>query len=149
MSKSIEHTIFFPHPPQAVWEYLTNAELLSEWLMENDFKPLVGSRFQFRAKPVPALEWDGIANCTVQEIVPLKRLSYSWQSGPGGGVVTIDTLIEWTLTAKAGGTELALRHSGFGAADVSVFTAMNAGWLKNMQKIDDLIKQKRNAAERP
>ena len=38
-----------PHPPEKVWRALTQSSLLEEWLMKNDFQPIVGHRFNFRA----------------------------------------------------------------------------------------------------
>ena len=143
MKNEIQHQLFFPHPPKTVWEYLTNAELMKQWLMPNDFQPVVGRSFQFKVKPVPALDFDGIVQCTVLEIVPFQKLSYSWKSGNLNGDVTIDSLVVWTLTAKENGTELVLRHSGFTDADnLPIFSAMKQGWLTNMQKIGELIKTK-------
>jgi len=37
MAKSIQHNYFFSHTPEVVWEYLIKAELIAQWLMENDF----------------------------------------------------------------------------------------------------------------
>ncbi len=113
MKKEISHQLFFPHPPQTVWEYLTNPELMEQWLMPNDFEPVVGHPFQFKTKPIPALHVDGIFHCTVLEIVPFQKLSYSWKSGPGDGTFTVDSIVVWTLTPKDNGTELLLQHSGF------------------------------------
>ena len=39
-----------PHPPEKVWRALTQGPLIKEWLMENDFQPVVGHRFNFRSK---------------------------------------------------------------------------------------------------
>ena len=38
----------FAYPPEKVWRALTEGDLIQQWLMENDFKPLVGHRFQLR-----------------------------------------------------------------------------------------------------
>ena len=147
MAKSIRHQFFFQHSPEVVWAYLTKAELMAQWLMESDFEPLIGYDFQFRSRPIPDLNFDGIIYCKVLEVVPLKKLSYSWKLGPGGGKIAIDSLVEWTLNSKEGGTQLLLEHSGFKETeDVSIntlFTMMDAGWLKNINKIAELI----NAAE--
>ena len=35
-----------PHPPEKIWRALTQPHLIEEWLMKNDFKPVVGPRFQ-------------------------------------------------------------------------------------------------------
>ena len=113
MNKEILQQLFFPHSPQTVWEYLTTPELMEQWLMPNNFKPIVGQSFQFKTKPIPSLNVDGIFHCTVLEIVPFQKLSYSWKSGPGDGTFTLDSIVVWTLTAKDNGTELLLQHSGF------------------------------------
>ena len=34
-----------PHPPEKIWRALTQPHLMEEWLMKNDFKPVVGHRF--------------------------------------------------------------------------------------------------------
>ena len=113
MKKSINHQFFFAHPPEAVWEYLTNSDLMELWLMKNNFQPIVGADFQFRTGPIPNLDFDGIVYCRVLEIVPCKRLSYSWSSGPGEGKITLDSIVVWRLQPTDKGTEVFLEHSGF------------------------------------
>ncbi|MGZ3839823.1 MAG: SRPBCC family protein [Flavisolibacter sp.] len=140
MSKSIQHEYFYPEPPEAVWDFLTQPKLLEQWLMKNDFQLVLGHDFQFRTNPVPALQLDGIFYCKVLEILPLKKLSYSWKAGPGGGKITLDSLVTWTLEAKEAGTLLHLDHSGFKEADFTIFAGLDAGWLKNLGKIADRLK---------
>ena len=140
MSRSIQHQVFFAHPPQAVWEYLTDSELMSLWLMKNNFQLIDGSKFQFRTKPLPQFDFDGIAYCKVLQIIPLKKLSYSWKGGPGDGTFNLDSVVVWTLVEKNNGTELTLHHSGFSeVGNVLIYDAMNTGWLKNMHKIDERL----------
>jgi uncharacterized protein YndB with AHSA1/START domain len=140
MSKSIRHEFFYTHPVEAVWEYLTQAELLAQWLMPNDFELKPGHEFQFTSKPKPQFNSDGIFHCKILEIVPLKKLSYSWKSGPGDGTITLDTLVVWTLLKKDNGTALQLEHSGFKEIEnLGLYTGMTAGWLTNMQKIADRL----------
>ncbi len=139
MAKSIRHTLFYPHPPHILWEYLTQAELIAQWLMPNDFQPIVGHTFQFRTPPMPNFSFDGIIYCQVLELVPLQKLTYSWKGGPAPGEITLDSLVEWTLTAKEQGTELLLEHSGFVNENLTMYTIMERGWLQNMQKVEKLI----------
>jgi uncharacterized protein YndB with AHSA1/START domain len=82
MAKVIKHQFFFPHPPKAVWDYLTNPELMQLWLMKNDFQPIVGFDFQFRTNPIPSLDFDGIFYCKVLEIVPLKSFLIRGRAAP-------------------------------------------------------------------
>ena len=137
---TIKHRFFFPHPKETVWEYLTNSELLAQWLMKNDFQPIVGHNFHFRTNPIPALDFDGICHCTVLEIVPFKKLSYSWKGGPGNGETTLDTVVVWKLVPNGEGTDLLLEHSGFGQKEhAGFYPGMTDGWVKNVQKITNLI----------
>ena len=75
----------FPHPPEKLWRALTESPLLAQWLMNNDFEPVAGHKFQFRADPVP--NWNGIIDCQVLAVDPLKQLSYTWSSFGIGSVV--------------------------------------------------------------
>ena len=136
MSKTIKHQFFFPHPVETIWEYLTKSELLEQWLMKNDFKPVIGHQFQFRTNPIPALDFDGICHCEVLEIIPMKKLSYSWKGGSGNGEITMDTLVVWQLESTEKGTDVYLEHSGFGKTEhVNLYPGMTDGWVKNIQKI--------------
>ncbi|MEI3802827.1 MULTISPECIES: SRPBCC family protein [unclassified Chitinophaga] len=140
MIKTIKHQFFFPHPAETVWNYLTQPELMEQWLMKNDFQPIVGLDFQFRTNPVPSLDFDGIFYCKVLEVVPFKRLSYSWKCGPGDGKITLDSVVLWKLEAKDNGTELFLEHSGFTKEEnLSMLNALTDGWLKNIHKIAERI----------
>ena len=138
MRKEIKHTWFYNQSPENVWEYLTKAELIAQWLMESNFLPIVGHDFQFRTRPLPNFDFDGIIYCRVLEIIPIKKLSYSWKGGPGNGQFNLDSVVTWTLTPKDNGTELLLEHTGI-MENEGIFTAMSDGWLKNIKKIADLL----------
>ena len=138
MPQRIKHQLFFPHPPAAVWEYLTNAQLMELWLMKNDFQPIVGHEFQFRTNPHPDVDFGGTFYCKVLEIVPFKKLSYSWKTGPGDGSTTIDSVVNWELQPKDNGTLLLLDHNNFAVMkNLPLFNSMIDGWLRNMHMIAD------------
>jgi uncharacterized protein YndB with AHSA1/START domain len=145
MSNSIQQSFFFSHKPEVVWEYLTTAELLAQWLMPNDFQPVLGHEFRFTTKPLPIFDFDGICYCRILEIVPFKKLTYSWKGGPGDGKINLDTLVEWNLIEKDNGTELQLLHSGFDETEnLKIYEGMTDGWLKNMQKMSAKINTTKN-----
>jgi uncharacterized protein YndB with AHSA1/START domain len=48
-----------PFPPEKIWRALTQPHLIEEWLMKNDFKPVVGHRFNLRG------DWGGVLDCEV------------------------------------------------------------------------------------
>jgi uncharacterized protein YndB with AHSA1/START domain len=144
MAKIIRHQFFFPHPPETVWEYLTKPELMEQWLMKNDFQPIIGLDFQFKTNPIPGLDFDGIFYCKVLEVVRFKKLSYSWKSGPGNGEINLDSVVIWKLEPKDKGTELFLEHSGFAKKEnLNFYNGLLHGWLEKLNKIDELL----NAAQ--
>ena len=61
-----------PHPPEKIWRALTQPHLIAEWLMKNDFMPVVGHRFNLRG------DWGGVLDCEVLAVEPNKTLSYTW-----------------------------------------------------------------------
>lgn len=140
MEKSIQQSYFFAHPPERVWEYLTKSELMEQWLMKNDFQPIVGLEFQFRTGPIPSLNFDGIFYCRVLEIVPYKKLSYSWKSGPGGGKIGLESVVVWKLQSTENGTDVFLDHSGFARKEnLDLYNGLNHGWLEKFHNIEKLI----------
>lgn len=144
MEKSITHQWFFPYSPETVWEYLTQPELLAQWLMENNFLPVVGHRFQFKTKPKIKLGFDGNISCEVLEVIPCKRLSYSWKGGMGSEKISLDSIVTWTLTPKDNGTELLLEHTGFrGLKNYIPWLVMTKGWLKIGKRLWKHIKESR------
>lgn len=95
----------YKHSPERVWRALTDPKALARWLMDNDFEPRVGHRFQFKSDP--ASGFDGIVDCEVLAVESPRFLSYTWIGGP------IDTVISFTLEPVAQGTRLEVKQSGF------------------------------------
>jgi uncharacterized protein YndB with AHSA1/START domain len=121
----------FPHPPEKLWRALTENALLTQWMMKNDFEPVVGRRFQFRSDPVP--NWDGIINCEVLIVDPLKQLSYSWSS------MGADFLVLWTLTPAEGGTHVRMEQSGFGPTHQAAYQGANYGWKHFLGALEQVL----------
>src|SRR5262249_57328225 len=102
-----------PHAPEIVWKALTSAELIGRWLMPNDFAAEVGRRFTFRTRPIG--DWDGVVHCEVIELVPQRKLVYSWKGGSRTNTKygsSLDTVVTWTLNPVAVGPHLRVVHSG-------------------------------------
>tara|TARA_B100000614_G_C14414569_1_gene439310 strand:- start:15 stop:449 length:435 start_codon:yes stop_codon:yes gene_type:complete len=135
MQREIINAWIYEQSPKEVWEYLTQSDLLAVWLMPNDFRPILGYEFCFTTNPIPSLDLDGIFHCKVLEIIPFKKLSYSWKGGPGNGIFTLDTICEWTLEPYGNGTKLHLKHSGFKDENFELYTGMTNGWQKNIEKM--------------
>ncbi|MBS1524994.1 MAG: SRPBCC domain-containing protein [Bacteroidetes bacterium] len=135
----------FGHPPEKVWECLTDPELVNQWFMKNDFLPVVGHKFQFHSKPMRKMGWDGVVYCEVLEVVPNQKLVYTWQGGPEPGVIGLDTLLTWTLSPDGTGTRLVLEHKGFkGWKNFIASMFMENGWKKGIPRrfgkiLDDYV----------
>jgi uncharacterized protein YndB with AHSA1/START domain len=119
------------HPPEKVWRALTESPLLAQWLMNNDFEPVVGRKFQFRAQPVP--QWDGIIDCEVLVVEPLKQLSYSW------GSMGLESVVLFTLTPVEGGTHVRMEHSGFGPDQKANYQGAKYGWQKFLDGLEQVL----------
>lgn len=135
MNTEIKRNWFFNQSPEQVWEYLTRSELIKIWLMPNDFKLEVGHEFTFTTNPIPPLELNGTFYCKVIEFIPQKKLVYSWKGGLTKSNPSLETIVEWNLEAKEGGTELKLVHTGFTSENESILNAMYGGWDDHIQKM--------------
>ena len=94
-----------PYPPEKIWRALTQPHLIEEWLMKNDFKPVVGHRFNLRYRS----RTGGVVDCQVLAVEPNKTLSYTW------GALGLESVVTLTLTPTSTGTHLRMEQSGFRA----------------------------------
>ena len=120
-----------PHPLEKVWRALTQGPLIKEWLMDNDFQPVVGHRFNFRSTPVP--NWDGIIESEVLVVEPDKKLSYSWSS------MGLESVVVWTLTSTSGGTLLRMEQSGFRPDQEAAYKGATFGWRKFIGELERVL----------
>ena len=106
MLRDVKTEVFYPYPPERVWQVLTNRRALAAWLMDNDFEPRVGHKFRFQPDPQQGIE--EAIHCEVIELNEPRSLSYTWR----GGFMAKPTIVTWTLLPVDGGTQLQLEHKG-------------------------------------
>jgi uncharacterized protein YndB with AHSA1/START domain len=131
-TESISFEFDLRHSPEKVWRALTDPVLLAEWLLpviDLDLKP--GAAFTFKTQPHPG--WDGIVNCRILEIQPLRKLRYAWV------VADLDTVVTFTLTPTPSGTHLSLVQSGFKPDQKRNFGGARYGWKMMGDKLVDLL----------
>ena len=75
-----------PHAPEKIWRALTEPHLIEEWLMKNDFQPVLDHKFNLRG------DW-GAVDCQVLEVEPPRTLAYSWAAHG------LETIVTWTSDA--------------------------------------------------
>ena len=125
----------FPHPIEKLWRALTESTLLAQWMMNNDFEPVPGRKFQFRAEPMP--NWNGIVDCEVVVVDPLKQLSYNWGVGDAAG--GLQWVVLWTLTPADGGTHVRTEQSGFTPEQKGAYQGAKYGWQKFFAGLEQVL----------
>jgi uncharacterized protein YndB with AHSA1/START domain len=114
------------HPPEKIWRALTQPQLIEEWLLKNDFRPVVDHRFNLRA------DW-GTVDCQVLAVEPHKTLSYSW------GDHDLRSVVTWTLTPTSKGTRLRMEQSGFRPDQPRYYHGAKGGWPKFLAKLEQVL----------
>jgi len=120
-----------PYPPDKIWRALTEGVLIKEWLLDNNFEPVVGHRFNFRVKPVP--NWNGLIDSEVLVVEPNKKLSYSWNT------LGLETVVVFTLVATSGGTLVRMEQSGFPTDHEAAYRGANYGWQKFIGGLERVV----------
>jgi uncharacterized protein YndB with AHSA1/START domain len=115
-----------PFPPEKIWRALTQPHLIQEWLMKNDFKPVVGHSFNLSA------EW-GSVDCRVLAVEPNKSVSYTW------GALGLESVVTWTLTPTSTGTHLRMEQTGFRPDQQQAFQGAKYGWQKFFAALEQVL----------
>ena len=124
LSVVVEHDL--PFPPERVWRALTEPHLIDEWLMKNDFQPVVDHRFSLRA------DW-GAVDCQVVAVEPNRTLSYTWAA------YGLESVVTWTLTPTSTGTRLRMEQSGFRPDQQQAYQGAKAGWRRFFAALEQVV----------
>jgi uncharacterized protein YndB with AHSA1/START domain len=115
-----------PYPPEKIWRALTQPHLIEDWLMKNDFKPEKDHRFTLRG------DW-GSVDCQVLTLEPNKTLAYAW------GAMGLESVVTWTLTPTAGGTQLRMEQVGFRPDQEQAYRGATAGWQRFFANLEQVL----------
>jgi uncharacterized protein YndB with AHSA1/START domain len=115
-----------PFPPEKLWRALTQPHLIAEWLMNNDFEPVVGHSFKFTA------DWGGV-DCEVLAVEPNRTLSYAW------GAHGLESVVTWTLTPTSTGTHLRMEQSGFRPDQEQAYQGARFGWQRFFANLEQVL----------
>jgi uncharacterized protein YndB with AHSA1/START domain len=114
------------YPPEKIWRALTQPHLLEDWLMKNDFEPVVDHRFKFSA------DW-GSVDCQVREVELHKMLSYTWAAHG------LESIVTWILTPSSAGTVLRMEQTGFRPEQQQAYQGAKFGWQKFFAALEEVL----------
>jgi uncharacterized protein YndB with AHSA1/START domain len=123
----------FPFAPEKLWRALTQPHLIEEWLMKNDFKPVVGHSFNLRG------DWGGVLDCEVLAVDPTRTLSYTWNFTHDDAAFDLKSVVTFTLTPTSAGTRLRMEQSGFRPDQKQAYGGANAGWQQFFAKLEQVL----------
>lgn len=125
-TKTVTVNSAMPYSIENVWRALTEAPLIEEWLMKNNFEPVVGHHFDLKA------DW-GVVDCEVLSVETHKSLSYTWEAYGLKSVVT------WTLTPTDSGTNVHMAQSGFRADQEQAYQGATYGWQQFFAALEQVL----------
>ena len=121
-----------PHPPEKIWRALTQPHLIEEWLMKNDFQPMVGHRFNLRG------EWGGVLDCEVLTVEPNRKLAYTWNYEHADAAYDLRSVVTLTLTPTSTGTHLRVEQAGFRPGQKQAYGGAKVGWQQFLEKLEQV-----------
>ena len=122
-----------PYPAEKIWRALTQPHLMAEWLLRNDFAPVIGHRFTFNTA------WGGVMNCQVLAIEPHRSLSYTWDFDNDDTAYALKSVVTFTLTPIAKGTRLRVEQTGFRPDQKQAYGGARAGWREFLEKVERVV----------
>ena len=123
----------FAHPPERLWRALTQPHLIAEWLMKNDFAPVVGHRFNLTG------DWGGVLDCEVLSVEPGRALSYRWDYVHEDPAFDLRSVVSFALEPTPAGTRLTMEQTGFRPEQKQASGGARYGWAQNFGKLDELL----------
>ena len=139
LTRSFQQEIDCPYATEQVWRALTEPELMGLWIMnfdqdpgemKTDFRAVVGAAYRMDARR--GRGWRGYVVGNVLEVVPKKRLVYTWAHSPYQDANP--ACIEFTLEPTPKGTRVRMVQTGFpGVKGWFVLQGAQMGWKKMLR----------------
>jgi uncharacterized protein YndB with AHSA1/START domain len=128
----VKREVLIDAPVARVWRHITDPARIADWLMPNDFEPAIGKQF------ILDCQEQGKIACVVKEIIPERKLVYSFTSK----IIKIDTTVTITLAQEGNRTRVTLIHSGWDALppfDAGIAKPFEEGWVGHLERLREQI----------
>jgi uncharacterized protein YndB with AHSA1/START domain len=131
LSVVVEREIAFP--PEKIWRALTQPHLIGEWLMKNDFEPVVGHNFNLSG------EWGGILDCEVLAVEQDRTLAYTWNFKHEDAAYDLRSVVTFTLAPTNAGTRLRMEQKGFRPDQKQAYGGAKHGWQQFLANLEQVL----------
>lgn len=132
MSLSLNMDFQFTTSVEKLWTAITDSGKLAQWIADNDFKPVVGHRFQFRHQPNEF--WDGIVDSEVLVVEEPTLLSFTWAVGDERHTVTL-------TIQDVGNGKVKLHLEQTGITNEQGLAGAKYGWMAWIDKLVQVLEQ--------
>jgi uncharacterized protein YndB with AHSA1/START domain len=122
-----------PFPPEKVWRALTQPHLIEEWLMKNDFEPVVGHNFNLSG------EWGGVLDCEVLTVEQNRTLAYTWNFRHEDAAYDLRSMVTFTLAPTNAGTRLRMEQKGFRPDQKQAYGGAKHGWQQFLANLEQVL----------
>lgn len=114
-------------PATDVWSAITDIDEIRQWYFQlEDFKAEPGFKFSFTGGHDDGVKY--VHLCEVKEVVPGRKLTYSWRYEGFAG----DSVVSWELEAQGDKTLLRITHFGLQSLEINgpdfARSCFNGGW---------------------
>ena len=128
-------------PVAKVWAALTNLEQIRQWYFDlAEFKAEVGFKFEFVAGESAGCEEGYLHKCEITEVIPNKKLAYSWRYDGYEG----DSEVSFEIFEEGGGSLVRITHVGLETfPDTPMFAKsnFNGGWTHFIGALQDFVEK--------
>jgi uncharacterized protein YndB with AHSA1/START domain len=131
LSVVVEREIAFP--PEKIWRALTQPHLIGEWLMKNDFEPVVGHNFNLSG------EWGGVLDCEVLAVEQDRTLAYTWNFKHEDAAYDLRSVVTFTLAPTNAGTRLRMEQKGFRPDQKQAYGGAKHGWQQFLANLEQVL----------
>jgi uncharacterized protein YndB with AHSA1/START domain len=123
-------SVMIAAPPAAIFPYLTESELLVQWLGDwAEVNPMPGGTF--------AVDMNKVAvRGAYVEVEPPHRVVFTWGVPGRDGLGPGSTTVEVVLTEEAAGTRVDLFHHGLPSSEVA---SHRHGWVAKLESMRSCV----------
>jgi len=120
---------------EKLWDFVTNQEYLTKWLMPGDFKPEVGRAYEFDCGPSDDGCTTNLVFGEVLEVNAPHQIRFSWKNDQ----MESSTIVTFKLESTDAGALLKIEHEGFNQVDSDQHQSHSGGWVHHLNQLENTL----------